>query len=46
MMYTEFKSISSKNANMSSRQTSSRQVMSSFQWLECELSELVYFTEK
>ena len=46
MMYTEFKSISSKNANMSSRQTISCQVVSSFQWLECELSELVDFTGK
>ena len=46
MMYAELKSVSSKIANMSSRQTISLQVMSSFQWLECELSELVYFTEK
>ena len=41
MMYTGLKLVSSKNANVSSRQTISLQVGSLFQWLECELSELV-----
>ena len=41
-MYTALKSVSSKNANMSSRKTISLQLLSWFQWLECELSALVF----